>query len=97
MIRKWHVLLCAIFLSVPLSGEAQTKRILRIHTAGPNDTNVDNTKLAVEFAEGKTRLRSYPSVRGIDADALHAGQIDHQAIVANCLPRNAVTSTANRN
>jgi hypothetical protein len=33
------------------TAEAQTKKLLRIHTAGPNDTNVDNTKLAVEFQD----------------------------------------------
>jgi tripartite ATP-independent transporter DctP family solute receptor len=41
--------LSAVILSVsPVA--AQEKKVLRIHTAGPNDVNVDNTKLAVEFA-----------------------------------------------
>jgi tripartite ATP-independent transporter DctP family solute receptor len=40
--------LCAVFA---VAAEAQTKKLLRIHTAGPNDTNVDNTKLAVEFQD----------------------------------------------
>ena len=43
-----------------IGAEAQTKKLLRIHTAGPNDTNVDNTKLAVEFRTAPTprRVRS---------------------------------------
>jgi TRAP-type transport system periplasmic protein len=47
--------------------EAQTKKLLRIHTAGPNDTNVDNTKLAVEFqdranaAQGTVEVKVFPA------------------------------------
>jgi tripartite ATP-independent transporter DctP family solute receptor len=47
--------------------QAQTKKLLRIHTAGPNDTNVDNTKLAVEFqdranaAQGTVEVRVFPA------------------------------------
>src|SRR5687767_15899307 len=33
------------------TAEAQTKPLLRIHTAAPNDTNVNNTKLAVEIQD----------------------------------------------
>ena len=40
---------------------------MRIHTAGPNDTNVDNTKLAVEFqdranaAQGSVEVKVFPA------------------------------------
>ena len=43
------------------------KPLLRIHTAGPNDTNVDNTKLAVEFANyvnansGTVEVKVFPA------------------------------------
>jgi len=48
-------LLAAVFLSSVLAAAppaaAQTaKKVIRIHTAGPNDVNVETTRLAVEFA-----------------------------------------------
>ena len=49
MLRK---LVFAVFMGIAFAAAAQpAKKVLRIHTAGPNDTNVDNTKLAVEFAD----------------------------------------------
>src|SRR5688572_26552318 len=50
-----------------VTAQAQTKKLLRIHTAGPNDTNVDNTKLAVEFqdranaAQGTVEVKVFPA------------------------------------
>ena len=41
--------LCSAVLAAPAVAQP-AKALLRIHTAGPNDVNVDNTKLAVEFA-----------------------------------------------
>src|SRR5712692_1835211 len=47
-----HKLIGAVLLAIAFAAVAQpAKKVLRIHTAGPNDTNVDNTKLAVEFAD----------------------------------------------
>ena len=36
--------------AAPVAAQTPAKKLLRIHTAGPDDVNVDNTKLAVEFA-----------------------------------------------
>ena len=36
--------------AAPALAQAPAKKLLRIHTAGPNDVNVDNTKMAMEFA-----------------------------------------------
>ena len=58
------VMLCALALAMPASAQ---KKMLRIHTAGPNDTNVDNTKLAVEFqdrsnaAQGTIEVKVFPA------------------------------------
>jgi tripartite ATP-independent transporter DctP family solute receptor len=41
--------LAALLVAAAAPAAAQ-KKVLRIHTAGPNDTNVDNTMLAVTFA-----------------------------------------------
>jgi tripartite ATP-independent transporter DctP family solute receptor len=46
------------------------KRVLRIHTAGPNDTNVDNTKLAVEFAENANKAAPSVDVKVFPASQL---------------------------
>jgi tripartite ATP-independent transporter DctP family solute receptor len=53
-----RVLVCLLLATLAGTASAQGKRLLRIHTAGPNDTNVDNTKLAVEFQD---RANSYQS------------------------------------
>ena len=53
MIRCLNVLFVAVLGLATLSAPADAqpaKKLVRIHTAGPNDVNVDNTKLAVEFA-----------------------------------------------
>jgi tripartite ATP-independent transporter DctP family solute receptor len=49
MKRALGVLLSALLVAAAAPAAAQ-KKVLRIHTAGPNDTNVDNTMLAVTFA-----------------------------------------------
>ena len=53
MSRKIQLLL-ALALGTLLAlapAAAQTaKKVVRIHTAGPNDVNVETTRLAVEFA-----------------------------------------------
>lgn len=49
MRRALGVLLAVALVAAAAPAAAQ-KKILRIHTAGPNDTNVDNTMLAVTFA-----------------------------------------------
>jgi TRAP-type transport system periplasmic protein len=49
MKRALGVLLAVLAVATAAPAAAQ-KKVLRIHTAGPNDTNVDNTMLAVTFA-----------------------------------------------
>jgi TRAP-type transport system periplasmic protein len=50
MLRTLCVLLALVFAVVPAAAQT-AKKLVRIHTAGPNDPNVDNTKLAIEFAD----------------------------------------------
>src|SRR6266853_633296 len=60
-----------VMLAIACGAAAQpAKKILRIHTAGPNDTNVDNTKLAVEFAERANKAASTLDVRVFPASQL---------------------------
>src|SRR5947207_4079633 len=60
-----------VMLAIACGAAAQpAKRILRIHTAGPNDTNVDNTKLAVEFQERANAAQSTQEVRVFPASQL---------------------------
>ena len=62
-----RALVLAVLIATAFSASAQTKKLLRIHTAGPNDTNVDNTKLAVEFqdranaAQGTVEVKVFPA------------------------------------
>src|SRR5947207_1500825 len=60
-----------VMLAIACGAAAQpAKRILRIHTAGPNDTNVDNTKLAVEFQERANAAQSSVEVKVFPASQL---------------------------
>ena len=59
---------CVTFCAV--TAEAQTKPLLRIHTAGPNDTNVDNTKLAVEFQDRANAAQNTVEVKVFPASQL---------------------------
>jgi tripartite ATP-independent transporter DctP family solute receptor len=59
--------LCAVFA---VAAEAQTKKLLRIHTAGPNDTNVDNTKLAVEFQDRANAAQNTVEIKVFPASQL---------------------------
>ena len=61
------VLTSLIFTGV---AEAQGRKLLRIHTAGPNDTNVDNTKLAVEFQDRANAAQSTVEVKVFPASQL---------------------------
>jgi TRAP-type transport system periplasmic protein len=60
--------ICVAFFA--FTAEAQTKKLLRIHTAGPNDTNVDNTKLAVEFQDRANAAQSTVEVKVFPASQL---------------------------
>jgi tripartite ATP-independent transporter DctP family solute receptor len=62
------IMLCAA--SFVLTAQAQTKKLLRIHTAGPNDTNVDNTKLAVEFQDRANAAQSTVEIKVFPASQL---------------------------
>src|SRR5687767_16016807 len=65
-----RLLILVFLMAVAFSATAQTKRLLRIHTAGPNDTNVDNTKLAVEFQDRANAAQSTVEVKVFPASQL---------------------------
>ena len=67
-----RALLLLIFVGLAFPAHAQTKKLLRIHTAGPNDTNVDNTKLAVEFQDRANAAQSSVEVQGVSRPASSA-------------------------
>ena len=48
-LRASAAVLLAIAALFPAVGQAQEKKLVRIHTAGPNDLGVDNTMLAHQF------------------------------------------------
>ncbi len=66
--RSWIAVCLLAFAAAAVAQPA--KKVLRIHTAGPNDTNVDNTKLAVEFAERANKAASTLDVRVFPASQL---------------------------
>jgi len=59
-----------LLMGIACTAQAQTKKLLRIHTAGPNDTNVDNTKLAVEFQDRANAAQSTVEVKVFPASQL---------------------------
>lgn len=68
-----RLLLLSMFLctaALAFNSHAQGKRLLRIHTAGPNDTNVDNTKLAVEFQDRANAAQSTVEIKVFPASQL---------------------------
>ena len=65
-----RALLAVVVALFAVAAEAQTKKLLRIHTAGPNDTNVDNTKLAVEFQDRANAAQSTIEVKVFPASQL---------------------------
>jgi len=65
-----RLLVCLLLAAVACSASAQGKRLLRIHTAGPNDTNVDNTKLAVEFQDRANAAQSSVEIKVFPASQL---------------------------
>ena len=65
-----RLLILILMFGFAASATAQTKRLLRIHTAGPNDTNVDNTKLAVEFQDRANAAQSTVEVKVFPASQL---------------------------
>ena len=67
MMRVFLAIAIAVFA---FGVQAQTKKLLRIHTAGPNDTNVDNTKLAVEFQDRANAAQSTIEVKVFPASQL---------------------------
>jgi tripartite ATP-independent transporter DctP family solute receptor len=71
MLLPWK-LAAAVLLAaaIPIAAAQPAKKVLRIHTAGPNDTNVDNTKLAVEFAENANRAAATVDVKVFPASQL---------------------------
>ena len=69
MTRAIRVLLAILLVAAAAPAAAQ-KKVLRIHTAGPNDTNVDNTMLAVTFANSANAVASTVDVRVFPASQL---------------------------
>ena len=69
MTRAIRVLLAILLVAAAAPAAAQ-KKVLRIHTAGPNDTNVDNTMLAVTFANNANAAASTVDVRVFPASQL---------------------------
>lgn len=65
-----RALVMVLLFAVAMGASAQGKRLLRIHTAGPNDTNVDNTKLAVEFQD-----RANAVLSGVEVKVFPASQL----------------------
>jgi tripartite ATP-independent transporter DctP family solute receptor len=65
-----RLLILILMFGFAATATAQTKRLLRIHTAGPNDTNVDNTKLAVEFQDRANAAQSTVEVKVFPASQL---------------------------
>jgi TRAP-type transport system periplasmic protein len=66
-----RALMLVLLMAFAFTANAQTtKRLLRIHTAGPNDTNVDNTKLAVEFQDRANAAQSAVEVKVFPASQL---------------------------
>jgi TRAP-type transport system periplasmic protein len=65
-----RALLLLLLAGLAFTAQAQTKKLLRIHTAGPNDTNVDNTKLAVEFQDRANAAQSTVEIKVFPASQL---------------------------
>src|SRR3954462_8185760 len=59
-----------VLAAIACAANAQGKKLLRIHTAGPNDTNVDNTKLAVEFQDRANAAQSTIEIKVVPASQL---------------------------
>ena len=69
MKRVLPVLFVVLLVAAAAPAVAQ-KKVLRIHTAGPNDTNVDNTMLAVTFANNANAAASTVDVKVFPASQL---------------------------
>ena len=65
-----RALVLAVLIATAFGASAQSRKLLRIHTAGPNDTNVDNTKLAVEFQDNANKAQSTLEVKVFAASQL---------------------------
>src|SRR5712691_11791114 len=66
--RSWIAVCLLAFAAAAAAQPA--KKVLRIHTAGPNDTNVDNTKLAVEFQDRANASQSTIEIKVFPASQL---------------------------
>ena len=65
-----NLLAFVVLAAMACTANAQGKKLLRIHTAGPNDTNVDNTKLAVEFQDRANAAQSTIEIKVFPASQL---------------------------
>ncbi len=68
--KRSLAVLVAVLLVAAAAPAAAQKKVLRIHTAGPNDTNVDNTMLAVTFANNANAAASTVDVKVFPASQL---------------------------
>ena len=65
-----RLLLSGLLIGFALSAAAQTKPLLRIHTAGPNDLNVETTFMAVSFADAVNKASASAEVKVFPASQL---------------------------
>jgi tripartite ATP-independent transporter DctP family solute receptor len=65
-----RLLLSGLLIGFALSAAAQTKPLLRIHTAGPNDLNVETTFMAVSFADAVNKASGSVEVKVFPASQL---------------------------
>ena len=56
----------------------------------------EGLRFTIELADGQAWFGTNGAAGRIDANALHGREIDHQAVVADCLAGNAVTAATHR-
>ena len=62
----------------------------------PGGGQAEGLRLVVELAPGEARLGTGCAAHGIDAHALHARQVEHQAAVAHRIARGVMAAPAHR-
>jgi tripartite ATP-independent transporter DctP family solute receptor len=65
-----RLLLSSVLMCAAFAVSAQTKPLLRIHTAGPNDLNVETTFMAVSFADAVNKASNSVEIKVFPASQL---------------------------
>ena len=65
-----RLLLSSVLMGAAFAVCAQTKPLLRIHTAGPNDLNVETTFMAVSFADAVNKASNSVEIKVFPASQL---------------------------